>query len=196
MLQKKEGWVKKSKRIYVILADGFELIEALTPVDVLRRGMLEVITVALEEKMEVKSSNGVILNADELFEFERLKEGDMIILPGGYPGYENLRKSEKIQKLVKYYDEKNKYISAICGAPIILWENGILENRKFTCHTSILNMLGTENYLGDNVVVDCNIITSRGAGVSLEFSFELLNCFVDETSVKKVRAGMELWYYC
>lgn len=184
--------MKKSKRIYVILADGFELIEALTPVDVLRRGMLEVITVALEEKLEVKSSNGVILNADELFEFERLKEGDMIILPGGYPGYENLRKSVKIQKLVKYYNEKNKYISAICGAPIVLWENEILENRKFTCHTSILKILGRENYLEDNVVVDCNIITSRGAGLSLEFSFELLKCFVDETIVKKVRVEMEL----
>lgn len=184
--------MNKKKSAYVLLTEGFELIEALTPVDVLRRGGVDIKTVSINNSCEVTSSNGVKIYADMPYDFSVLKDGDLLILPGGYPGYDNLKKNENVLEMVNYYNKVSKYIGAICGAPIVLYENGILNEKKFTCHTTILHEMDIENYKNKKVVVDKHIITSQGAGTSLDFSLKLLEILYDAEKVKKVSEGMEL----
>lgn len=179
------------KKAYILLANGFELIEALTPVAVLRRGGVKVATVSIYDKLEVTSSNHVTIKADTILDLEKIKDGDLLILPGGYPGYENLSLDKSVVKCVEYYYENSKYIGAICGAPTILSKNLLLEGKDFTCHTGVLSEISQGNYINEKVVVSEKIITSRGAGTSLDFSLKLLEILADSSTVKRVKEEMQ-----
>ena len=153
------------KKVYVLLAEGFELIEALTPVDVLRRCGADVKTVSISEDNFVTSAQKVTVKSDLLLNESNLHDGDMLILPGGYPGYENLGKDSNVGELVKFYTKEGKYIGAICGAPSVLACNGIGEGKMVTCHTSIKDAMSKYNYQNKDVVQDEKIITGVGAGI-------------------------------
>ncbi len=181
-----------SKKVYVLLAEGFELIEAMTPVDVLRRGGAEVITVSISNSKEVLSSQKVIVKSDTTL-FERdLTDGDMLVLPGGYPGYVNLGDSKEVGAILKYYYENGKFIGAICGAPTVLAKNGILKNSTLTCHTSVIEEMVGYNCTSKNTEVDGNLVTGMGAGLSLDFAFALAEKLLDSETILKVKKGMEL----
>lgn len=134
------------KKVYVLLADGFELIEALTPVDVLRRGGADVVTVSITSEKDVMSAQKVLVKADTTLKETDLKDGDMIVLPGGYPGYVNLGNSKEAVELIKYYVINDKFVGAICGAPSILGNNGIASGKKITCHTSVKELMKNYQY--------------------------------------------------
>ncbi|MGL5098531.1 MAG: DJ-1/PfpI family protein, partial [Fusobacteriaceae bacterium] len=130
--------------------------------------------------------------ADSLMDEEDFQEGVMLILPGGYPGYENLRKCKKLQKLILDYSSRKKFIAAICGAPILLNDLDLLKDIDFTCHSSILNSVPKENYLKEKVVISKNIITSPGAGLSLDFSLALTRLLTSDETVEKIKKALEL----
>lgn len=180
------------KKAFIFLAEGFEIVETMTPVDILRRAGVHVTTVSISEKNLVQSSHGISVLADSLIGETDFREGDMLILPGGYPGYENLRKSEILKKLVLDYYSEKKFIAAICGAPTLLNDLDLLKNIKFTCHQSVLEAMPKENYLKEKVIVSDNIITSPGAGLSLDFSLALARILTSDDTVEKIKKALEL----
>lgn len=180
------------KRAYVILAEGFELIEAMTPVDILRRCGVEVETLSIGEKLEVTSSQGVRVAADKFFDGEQFREGDLLVLPGGYPGYENIGNHRGVMELAKYYLESGKLLGAICGAPSALAKAGLLKGRRVTSHFTVRELISEADYVDEKVVVDDNLITSTGAGRSLEFSLALGEILTSAEVVEKVKKGLTL----
>ncbi len=162
-----------SKKVLVVLAEGFEEIEAITPIDVLRRAGLEV-NIAGVGGRKITGSHGITVEADTTIdEVEELP--DAIVLPGGMPGAENLSKSAALMALLERMDEEGRQIGAICAAPAVaLASTGILEGRKATCFPGFESRFGQAiDFSPDRVVVDGNITTSRGPGTALEFALAL-----------------------
>lgn len=181
-----------SKKVYVLLAEGFELIEAMTPVDVLRRGGAEVITVSITNNKEVISSQKVPVISDITIMEKDITDGDMIVLPGGYPGYINLGESQEVGKILKHYAENNKFVGAICGAPTVLAKNGVFLGKEVTCHSSVVEEMKGYTCNGSKAFTDENLVTGMGAGLSLDFAFALAEKLLDNETILKVKKGMEL----
>jgi 4-methyl-5(b-hydroxyethyl)-thiazole monophosphate biosynthesis len=178
------------KRILIHLASGFEEIEAITPVDVIRRAGCEVITVSVTGKKEVTSARGVTLLADKLFEEADYSLADVILLPGGQPGSDNLNKHEGLKKHIKSFHEQGKLIAAICAAPLVLGSTGILKGKKATCYPGTEPRLTGATCTGNAVEVDGNIITGKGPGVALRFSLTLVEKLVDKAKADEVKKAM------
>lgn len=176
--------------IYVFLADGFEEIEALTPVDMLRRCELDVLTVGVGNQ-SVMSSHGVPVLAN-ITDAEITLNDDlsMIVLPGGMPGTLNLEKSGTVQRAIDYCVENNRYIGAICAAPSILGHKGLLDGKEATCYTGFEEQLGNAVVKKEPVCVDGNIITSRGAGTAMQFSFELAKLLTSESRMELLKKSV------
>lgn len=181
-----------NKIAYILLADGFELIEAMTPLDVLKRGGISVITVSITNSLQVRSSQNVIVTADTTITSAEFKNGDILILPGGYPGYENLSTSKEVINLIEYYVKNRKIIAAICGAPTIFAKHNLLKNIPITCHSAVKNEMNGYNYTGNNVEISENIITAIGAGVSLSFALAIANSVLNNNDIEKIKKGMEI----
>ncbi|MDE6140320.1 MAG: DJ-1/PfpI family protein [Alistipes sp.] len=180
-------------KVYVLLAEGFETIEALTPIDVMKRAAIEVETVAVADCKRVVSSHGiVVVEADMLLSDADLSDGDALILPGGNPGYVNLATSAAVGDIVgRYYDE-GRIVAAICGAPTVLAARGIACGRRITAHSSVREQLSAYDCVGGDVVVDGNLITGAGAGVSVAFSLAVLRALTDDETCRRVASGMEV----
>lgn len=180
------------KKVAVLLADGFEEIEALTVVDVLRRAGITCDMVSISDEF-VRGTHNIVVKADKVFN-EDINEYDMIVLPGGLPGAENLAKSEKVIKAIKEFDkDENKFVSAICASPaMVLPVSGIEEDRYVTSYPDdeYEKMLEKSNYVDELVVVDGNLITSRGPATTLLFAYKLVDVLGGDSS--KLKAGM-LW---
>lgn len=177
------------KKVLVTLAPGFEEIEAITVVDILRRAGARV-TIAGTIVTSIEGSRGIKLIPDESLDSIRTDYLDLIVLPGGQPGTDNLLKDQRITILLNEMMEKRKLIAAICAAPIILEKNGLLKNRKRTSHPSIKKSLSGCLYSEKRVVVDENIITSRAPGTAMEFSLKLVEILFGEGRVKIVNNGV------
>ncbi len=159
------------KKTAIFLADGFEEIEALTPVDFMRRAGIEVVTVSISTKREVTGSHNIIVKADRLFEEVNYDEMDMLILPGGGKGTENLEDCEKLADLLIDADKKEKYIAAICAAPRVLGKLGLLKGQKATCYPGNEEFLeGAEVVKGEKAVISTRFVTGKGMGASIEFA--------------------------
>lgn len=158
--------------ILVFLADGFEEIEALTPVDYLRRCELEVKTVGVRGKM-VRGAHGITVLADLTMYDVDVDQVEMIVLPGGMPGTLNLEKSTLLKNLIAYCAEQEIPIGAICAAPTILGHMGLLQGRRATCFPGCEAELEGTTVTGAPVETDGIFITARGAGVANEFAFAL-----------------------
>ncbi|MBQ8296418.1 MAG: DJ-1/PfpI family protein [Ruminococcus sp.] len=160
--------------IYVFLADGFEEIEAISPIDLLRRSGKEVITVGVSGKT-VMGAHNIPVTADIAAEEIVLDTNlEMIVLPGGMPGTLNLEKNEYVQKAIDYCTEKNIYIGAICAAPSILGHKGLLRGKTAVCYEGFENQLEGAVIGSSSVEADGNIITARGAGVAVKFGLKLV----------------------
>jgi len=165
------------KKIAVLLASGFEEIEALSVVDVLRRAEFHCDMVSVSSELEVSGAHDIVVRADKLFD-DSLINYDMVVLPGGMPGATNLRDDERVITLVQQFaQESSKYIAAICAAPIVLAKADIVKGKRLTSYPApeIAELFTEANYLSEQVVVDDNIITSRGPATALLFAYTLVD---------------------
>lgn len=181
------------KKAYILLAEGFEVIEALAPIDILKRAGVEVVKVAVGTSLMITSSHGhTTLNCTCSISDISFDNGDALILPGGNPGYINLRNDERVLEAVRKFNRSNRLIAAICGAPTVLAAAGVGHNRKITCHSSVQDEMAKYNYTKASVVKDGNILTSAGAGHSITFGIEIAKCLVDGDTLSRTQQGMEL----
>ena len=181
------------KRAYILLADGFECVEALSSIDVLHRAGVELKRVAIGDSLSVVSSHNIMsLQCDMVLGDNMLEDGDALILPGGYPGFVNLGNSKAVCRVVRSYYDSGRLVAAICGAPTVLAAAGVANGSKVTCHRSVVDSMEGYLYEDEGVVEDRNLITGAGAGRSIEFALAIAARLVDSETLLSVRQGMEL----
>jgi 4-methyl-5(b-hydroxyethyl)-thiazole monophosphate biosynthesis len=178
-------------RVLLYLAPGFEEIEAVTIIDLLRRAGIEVTVAGLEDGF-IKGSHGISVLSDMYYEKIDLDKYDCLVLPGGQPGTNNLKKNRKVIETIKKFKRENKLIGAICAAPLALQEAGILDNKRVTSYPSEKNVFTSAIYDESSVVKDHNIVTSRGVGTAIDFALNLIGEIQGEDSKQKI-AGKILW---
>lgn len=171
---------------YLFLADGFEEIEALATVDILRRGGVDILTVGTSGD-EIEGAHGIRIKADISIDLVEPDKMEGMILPGGIPGTPNLEKNDKVQALLDFSMQNGLWICAICAAPSILGKKGFLNGKKATCYPGFEETL-TGAKIGEGVCVDGNIITGQGAGKSLDFAFAILDAL--GKNADELRKGM------
>ena len=176
--------------VYVFLAEGFEEMEALAPIDQLRRVGVEVTTVGVGGKL-IKGAHGVGFTADSDGEDLDFSDVDCVVLPGGMPGTTNLDASPMVEACLMKAAEKNALIAAICAAPSVLGHKGLLKGKKATCFPGFEEDLLGALHTGAPVEKDGNIITARGAGVALDFALALVAELKDETAAKELRESLQ-----
>lgn len=181
------------KKVYLFLATGFEEVEALTVVDILRRGGVDCQTVSVMGDYDVTSSHMVTVRADLLFDEADFSDGEMLVMPGGIPGTPNLKAHEGLAKLIRQYKEEGKNLAAVCAAPTIYGEMGLLEGKNATCFPGMEDGLIGANKLTDNVVCDGQFITSRGMGTCIDFGLALLARLTDQDKAQEI--GKKIVYY-
>lgn len=175
------------KKVCVLLAEGFEEVEALTISDIMRRAKVSCDLISIKDK-KVTSSHGVTVEADKLLDDDM--EYDLIVLPGGMPGATNLRDDERVIKILKKQNKEGKLIGAICAAPIVLGKAGLTDGRKITSYPGYEDELPNCDYSEEAVVVDGNIITSRGPATAMAFSYKLLEMLGYSHEVDAIASGM------
>lgn len=176
--------------IYVHIAEGTEEIEFITILDILRRSSMDAASVSITGKKEVTGSHGITITADLLFEEADYDECDMIVLPGGMPGTLNLMSHEGLMEKIREFDEEEKMLSAICAAPMVLAAAGVLEGRRATIYPGMEDKLIGAEYSPDRVVIDGNIITSKGPGTAMEFALAIAKTHGDRTKALEVEKGL------
>ncbi len=180
-----------SKLVYAFLIDGFEEVEAFTPIDFLRRCEgVEVVTVGVRG-LEVTGSHKISTKADITLDQVDMEKADMIIIPGGMPGTVNLAQTPAFIELVHKAFERDIIVGAICAAPSILGKLGYLKGKNATCATGFEQQLYASKCTGEPVEVDGNVITARGAGVSCQFAFALIEKLVGEKVVKDLKGAVK-----
>ena len=175
------------KKILVVIAPGFEEIETVTIVDILRRAGARV-TLGATVKGILKGSRGIKIEPDEILDNVLENDFDLICLPGGQPGTDNLKNDVRIEKILKRMQQEDKYIAAICAAPTVLKKAGILKDQSITCHPSVKSQFNS--YICDRVVVDDRVITSQSPGTAMEFSLKLVEILFGYERLKKVNDGV------
>jgi 4-methyl-5(b-hydroxyethyl)-thiazole monophosphate biosynthesis len=188
-----------AKKAVVFLAEGFEEVEAVTPIDYLRRAGVEVVIAALGRGEIVTGSHGIPVKADVTLE-DLLKQGravpaawDAVVLPGGLPGADNLAASEALGSFVREMSAAGRWVCAICASPaVVLAPLGVLEGKKFTCYPGMEKAVSGAHWSGDRVVIDGHIITSRGAGTAGNFAAAVIGKLVSEEAAEKISRSVLL----
>ena len=179
------------KKVYVFLADGFEDVEALIPVDVLRRGGVEVVTVSITGFPLVQSAHGVNIEADVMIEQCDFSDADLLFLPGGMPGASNLFANKEVCKALVDQYAAGKKVAAICASPaVVLAPLGILDGKRATCYPGFEQALADATYTADLVTVDGNITTGEGPAAAFPFAYELLSQLVNKQTSDQIAEGM------
>ena len=176
-----------TKKAIVVLAEGFEEIEAITIIDILRRAGIDVTAAGLQD-LNVQGSHGITIKADVKLNEIKI-DFDACIFPGGMPGATHLGVSEKVQKLIDKMHSENKIIAAICASPaLVLAPTGILKGKKATCFPGLQSHFDQSiSYVTEAVAIDGNIITSRGPATALEFSLVITEKLTGKETADKVR---------
>jgi 4-methyl-5(b-hydroxyethyl)-thiazole monophosphate biosynthesis len=176
------------KRVLIVLSRGFEELEAVAPLDLLRRAGIEVLAASTGADLAVAGGRGIVIVADVLLRDCLSERFDMLILPGG-PGVEDLRRNQAVINLVRRYREEGVPIAAICAAPLVLADAGVLADSKVTSFPASREGLQgrIREYSEERVVVDGGIITSRGAGSSEEFALKLIEILLGAPAAEDVR---------
>lgn len=175
--------------IAVLLADGFEEIEALTPVDMLRRAGLEVVTVGINSRIAL-GSHGIPVVCDKTPDEVDLSAVSTVIFPGGMPGSLNLDASPFTDKILEAVSARGGRIAAICAAPLVLGRRGLLDGKRATCYPGFESELAGALVTDESVVTDGNITTARGMGVALEFSKELITLLVGKEKAEDLSSAI------
>lgn len=176
--------------VYIMLADGFEEIEALTPADVLRRANIEVFTVSISNSRTVTGSHQIPVIADMLMEDADLVNAEMVILPGG-PGTQNLYNHKPLEKAIAQRVQQNKWMAAICAAPMILGKRGYLKDHEAICFPGYEKDLQGAVIKNSKAVVSGKFITSKGAGTALDFALAIVSVLKDENTAASLKSKMQ-----
>lgn len=174
--------------VLVLLPEGFEEIETVTPIDLLRRAGAEVTTAALAEGIHVTGRSGITLHADTTLSAVSGNPYDLLLLPGG-PGVKLLRADPRVAALVRAHAAAHSWLAAICAAPAVLHDSGLLTGRRYTAHFSVASEL-TATLAHERVVVDGKLITSRGAGTSLDFGLALVEHLFSAEKARELSAAI------
>lgn len=176
-------------RVAVILADGFEEVEALAVVDVLRRAEIDTVVAGLHDG-HITSARRVKVIPDTVIETVNVDDFDMIVLPGGQPGSDNLNADPRVKDLITSFSRKGKLVGAICAAPIVLASAGVLRGKRATSYPSYKDRLGGAAYEEKSVVTDGTVLTSRGAGTALSFGLAIVERLVSKEKARKIKEAM------
>lgn len=180
------------KKVAVFLANGFEEIEALASVDILRRAGISVQTVSISDDLMVTGAHNITVLADTLYNNIDFSEIDVLVLPGGGVGADNLNKHEKLKKQLSKFVSENKQVAAICAAPAVLGGLGLLNGKEATCYPGFESKLTGATSTGKNVVISDNITTGKGPGLTFDFALQLVENIAGEEARKKVAEGLLL----
>ncbi len=176
------------KRVLCLLFDGFEEIEAVTPIDLLRRAGLEVTVAAIGESLNIRGRSGIVIKADTpLGSSHTAGNFDLLLIPGG-PGVVFLRNDGRAARLAANFHAAGKWIAAICAAPLVLEDAGLLDGRNFTAHSSTHQDLTGASH--ERVVTDGQLITSRGAGTAQDFALALITALAGQNTAGTVGAAI------
>ncbi|MBR3792073.1 MAG: DJ-1/PfpI family protein [Clostridia bacterium] len=175
--------------IYALLVDGFEEIEAIEPIDIIRRAGLNVLTVGVNGEM-VKGAHDIMIKADILIEDVNKEDMELLILPGG-AGHTKLDEDKSVHELIDYADKEGIYIAAICASPSIIRKKGLLKGKKATCFPGFEEYLVGAEVISDSVVTDGKIITARGAGAAADFGFEIVRLLKNKEVSDGLRGTMQ-----
>lgn len=178
------------KKAVILLAEGFEEVEALTPIDLLRRAGIETQIASVDGTDIVMGSHAIGVKCDVSLSDVNLSEMDLLILPGGKLGTENLDQSEEVRRAVCDLYERKQYIAAICAAPSVFGHLGLLKGRRATCYPGFETELTGAECTTENVVVDGHVITSRGLGTAIDFGLKLAELLVGQEMSEKLAKGI------
>ncbi len=176
--------------VYIFLADGFEEIEALAPLDIMRRANIDVLTVGVTGEY-VTGAHNITVKADIAPEDVQYENLECVVLPGGLPGTTNLEKDEKVQNAIDYANENNKLICAICAAPSILGHKGLLNGKEATCYPGFEDSFDGGIYVKESVVKSQNIITANGMGSAYKFGFEITAALTSREIADKIKTQIQ-----
>ena len=176
-------------KVLVIISNGFEEIEAVSIIDILRRAEIEV-TIASVENIKTIGAHNITIIADKMVEEINSDNHDMIVLPGGLPNAFTLAENNKVQSLLKEFKNKDKFIGAICAAPYALHEANVLDE-KYTCYPSFEKKISSSTYTNEaDVIVDKKVITSKGPATAMQFGLELVKILKGEEIYTKIKNGL------
>ncbi len=176
--------------VYIFLAEGFEEIEAIAVIDILRRAGVTVRTVSISDSLNVRAAHEITVIADIMLSDVDLKKADMLILPGGMPGTRNLGNSDRLIKLLQAADCEDIYIAAICAAPTVLAKAGLLENKRVICYPGFESELEGARITNELVVRDGKLITSKGPGTAMLFGYALVDILKGNLESDTLRTAM------
>jgi protein deglycase len=176
-------------KVAVILADGFEEVEAIAIIDVLRRADIDTVIAGLHDG-HITSARKVKIIPDTVIDTVQADDFDMIVLPGGQPGADNMNADARVIALIKSFAQKGKLTGAICAAPIVLGKAGVLAGKRATSYPSYKDKLGGATYEEKAVVEDGNVLTSRGAGTALAFGLAIVARLVSIEKAQKIKEAM------
>lgn len=177
-------------KVYEFLATGFEDIEALIPLDIMRRAGVDFKTVSITGDLYVESAHGISIKADMLIEDADMSDADLIMLPGGLPGATNLNAHNGVKKAIIEQNARGKMIGAICAAPMVLGGIGLLQGRRATCYPGFEKYLEGAEYTHELCTVDGNITTGEGPAAALPYAYTLLAALTDRQTADQVAEGM------
>ena len=178
-------------KVLVLLSPGFEEIEAVTIIDILRRAEIDVTTAGLEKNI-VTGSHSISIKCDMYYKNVKIEDFDLLVLPGGQPGTNNMKSNSTVLEWLQKIKVENKKIAAICAAPTVLEKAKIIDTVKVTSYPSEKDKFDSNYYSEDVVVVDKNIITSRGVGTAIDFSLEIVN-IIKGKEIRDELASKILW---
>lgn len=182
------------KKAVMLFADGFEEVEALMTVDLLRRGGVEIQLASITQEMTVCGSHGIQVGMDTTLSQVNIEQMDAILIPGGMPGTKNLAADEAACQALKKMNQAGKIVGAICAAPSVLGKCGILDGKRATCYPGFEEQLGDASFVDEMVVSDGNVVTSRGLGTAMEFGFRLLELLVSKETAEEVKKSVVFMY--
>ena len=173
------------KKVYIFLANGFEEVEALTVTDLLWRAGLDLKMISVMKELEVSGSHNIIVKADMMIE-DIKEDADMIVLPGGIPGTPNLKACAPLAEMIKKYNSSGRYLAAICAAPTVYAEMGLLNGKKAVCYPGCEKGLDKVLWGEEKVQVSDNFITSRGVGTAIDFALKLIELLIDKETAEDI----------
>lgn len=179
------------KRVAVFLAEGFETCEALIVVDLLRRAQVRVDTISISNQLDVLSSQQVVVQADLTLKESILSDYDVLFLPGGKLGTQNLETCSSLLEAYQNHFEQGKLCAAICAAPSILGHLGVLKGKNFTCFPGFEEDGFGGSYLGERVVLDGNVLTGLAMGASVDFGLKLVEILQGSDRLQLVKQGIQ-----
>ncbi|MDD2513005.1 MAG: DJ-1/PfpI family protein [Proteiniphilum sp.] len=180
------------KKVALFLANGFEEIEALVTVDILRRAQIPVLTVSITQEKRVTGAHNIPLIADAVFRETNFSEVGVLVLPGGMPGAQHLNEHEGLKKLIREFNQRGERIAAICAAPMVLGGLGLLREKRATCYPGFEEKLTGAHVTGEKVVTDRNITTGKGPGLAFDFALALVEQIAGSDKRKETERGLLL----